>query len=509
VKIRRALLSVSDKRGVAEFARGLSALGIALLSTGGTARALREAGVPVTEVSQVTGFPEMLDGRVKTLHPAIHAAILARRDLPEHRRQIEAAGIVPIDLVCVNLYPFRETVARPGVTPGEALEQIDIGGPALIRSAAKNHPAVAVVVNPDRYPAVLAELTASGGSVSDATRAALAAEAFRHTALYDAAIAGHLGREAASPFPAVLAFVAEKVQDLRYGENPHQAGACYRIPGAAGLGQARQLQGKDLSYNNLLDASAAWAAAHDLPGPGCLIVKHTNPCGAAARPSQRDAYCRARDTDPVSAYGGILAFNRPLEEGTAAEIAKTFVEVVVAPGYTEGALRALKDRKNLRLLEVPQGEVPREEMRSAAGALLVQEADRETLHEEALKVVTRRAPTAEEMADLTFAWRIAKHVKSNAIVFARDGATVGVGAGQMSRVDSCRLAVSKACVPTRGSVVASDAFFPFRDGVDAAAEAGATAVIQPGGSVRDAEVIQAADEHGMAMVFTGIRHFRH
>ena len=509
MKVRRALLSVSDKRGLAEFARALAALGITLLSTGGTARALREAGVPVTEVSEVTRSPEMLDGRVKTLHPAIHGAILARRDLPAHQRELEAAGIVPIDLVCVNLYPFRETVARPGVSATEALEQIDIGGPALLRSAAKNHPAVAVVVNPERYPAILAELTASGGSLSDPTRAALAAEAFRHTALYDAAIASHLAQEEASPFPSVLALAAEKVQDLRYGENPHQAGAFYRVPGLGGLGQARQLQGKELSYNNLLDCDAAWAAAHDLPGAGCVVVKHTNPCGAALRPSQVEAYRRARDTDPVSAYGGILGFNRPLEAPAAVEIAQTFVEVVVAPGYTEGALTALKGRKNLRLLVVPEGELTRQELRSVGGGLLLQEADRATLEEQALRAVTRRAPTTQEMADLRFAWIVVKHVKSNAIVFAHDGATVGVGAGQMSRVDACRLAVIKACFPTKGSVVASDAFIPFRDALDAAAEAGATAVIQPGGSVRDAEVIQAADEHGMAMVFTGMRHFRH
>jgi phosphoribosylaminoimidazolecarboxamide formyltransferase/IMP cyclohydrolase len=509
VKIRRALLSVSDKRGLVEFARGLTALGVTLLGSGGTARVLREAGVPVTEVSEVTGFPEMLDGRVKTLHPAIHAGILARRDLPAHQRELETAGIAPIDLVCVNLYPFRETVARPGVSLAETLEQIDIGGPALVRSAAKNHPAVAVLVNPDRYPAVLAELRAGGGGLSDATRAALAAEAFRHTALYDAAIASHLGREGASPFPPVLALAAEKVQDLRYGENPHQAGAFYRLPGLGGLGQARQLQGKELSYNNLLDCHAAWAAASELPEGGCVIIKHTNPCGAALRPSQVEAYRRARDTDPVSAYGGILGFNAPLEEPTAAEIAQTFVEVVIAPGYTEGALAALKGRKNLRLLEVAEGAAPLQEFRSVGGGLLVQEADRVTLQEEALKVVTRRSPTPQEMADLRFAWVVAKHVKSNAIVFARDGATVGVGAGQMSRVDSCRLAVMKACGPTQGSVVASDAFFPFRDGLDAAAQAGATAIIQPGGSVRDAEVIQAAEEHGMAMLFTGLRHFRH
>ncbi len=509
MKIRRALLSVSDKQGVADFARGLSAMGITLLSTGGTARALREVGLAATEVSEVTGFPEMLDGRVKTLHPAIHAAILARRDLPGHQQTLEAAGITPIDLVCVNLYPFRETVARGDVTLAEALEQIDIGGPALIRSAAKNHPAVAVVVNPERYPALLAELTANGGSLSDRTRAALAAEAFRHTALYDAAIGAYLGQEGALPFPPVLVLTAEKVQDLRYGENPHQAGALYRLPGQGGLGQARQHQGKELSYNNVLDCHAAWGTADDLPAAGCVIIKHTNPCGAAVRSAQLEAYRRARDTDPVSAYGGIVAFNRMLEEPAAAEIALTFVEVVVAPGYSEGALAALRGRKNLRLLEVPEGEPPRQEIRSVGGALLVQEANRATLDEETLRVVTLRAPTPLEMADLRFAWLVAKHVKSNAIVFARDGATVGVGAGQMSRVDACRFAALKACLPTRGSVVASDAFFPFRDGLDAAAAAGATAVIQPGGSVRDAEVIQAADEQGMAMVFTGMRHFRH
>jgi len=518
-KVARALMSVSDKTGLADFARGLARLGITLISTGGTAKALRDAGLAVTDVSAVTGFPEMLDGRVKTLHPVIHGGLLARWDDPGHVRQCEAHGIAPIGLVAVNLYPFEATVSRPGVTRQDAIEQIDIGGPAMVRSAAKNHAHTAVVVDPADYPGVLAELERGGGALSDATRARLARKAFAHTARYDTLIAEYLGRETvagaeADAWPEQVTLRLVRLQGLRYGENPHQSGAFYRCEGEPpfGLGAAAQIQGKELSFNNLVDLQAAFECALDFPEPVAVIVKHTNPCGVAVDAAQAEAYRRARACDPVSAYGGVLGFNRPLEAETAREIAGTFVEAVAAPDYTPEALGLLKDKKNLRLLRVPPPLDPRapyRELRRVRGGLLLQESDAADLAEAALKVVSRRQPTAAEMAALRFAWRVAKHVKSNAIVLTRERETVGVGAGQMSRVDSVRLAALKAQGPTAGTVMASDAFFPFRDGVDAAAAAGVTAVIQPGGSIRDAEVTAATDEHGMAMVFTGIRHFRH
>jgi len=547
IRVRRALLSVSDKTGLAPFASGLAALGVQLISTGGTARALREAGLAVTDVAEITGFPEMLDGRVKTLHPRIHGGLLGRRGHPEHERQMAAQGIAPIDLVAITLYPFEATTAKPDVSLAEAIEDIDIGGPAMLRSAAKNFEAVAVIVDPADYDGVLDELKRNDGSLSAATRFGLARKAFAHTARYDALIAGFLehvevgadgprlssldspaplreaGRSRPS-FPQLLHVRLEKLQELRYGENPHQRAAFYRdLALRGGIAAARQLQGKELSYNNLLDLHAAWELAQEWIEPVVAIIKHTNPCGAATAPELREAYLRARDTDPVSAYGGIIAVNRPLDAPTAREIAATFVEAIVAPGYTEEALAILKDKKNLRLLEFPAGAggtppkgypVPGPgagelELRRVSGGMLVQDRDAVDLDPGALKVVSKRAPTESEMRALRFAWRVAKHVKSNAIVLATEHATVGIGAGQMSRVDSAKLARMKANFPTQGTALASDAFFPFRDGVDAAAEAGVTAVIQPGGSVRDAEVIAAADEHGMAMLFTGIRHFRH
>jgi phosphoribosylaminoimidazolecarboxamide formyltransferase / IMP cyclohydrolase len=517
-KVARALVSVSDKTGLAGFARGLARLGVALISTGGTAKALREAGLAVTDVSAVTGFPEMLDGRVKTLHPKVHGGILARWDDPAHAEQAALHGIERIDLVVVNLYPFEATVRRPGVTRAEAIEQIDIGGPAMVRSAAKNHAHAGVVVDPADYGGVLAELGHSG-ALSDATRARLAQKAFAHTARYDALIAEYLAGEGAAPaapgtWPDAFTIRLARLQGLRYGENPHQTGAFYRCEGEPpyGLGAASQLQGKELSFNNLVDLQAAFECALEFPETAAVIIKHTNPCGAAVDASQAEAYRRARAGDPVSAYGGVLGFNRPLEGETAREIAGTFVEAVAAPDYTAEALAVLRDRKNLRLLRVPPPPDPRapyREFRRVRSGLLVQDSDAADLDEGALRVVSRRPPTAAEMAALRFAWRVAKHVKSNAIVLTRERETVGIGAGQMSRVDSVRLAVMKAQSPTAGTVLASDAFFPFRDGLDAAAAAGVTAVIQPGGSVRDAEVIAAADEHGMAMVTTGIRHFRH
>jgi len=529
IRVRRALLSVSDKTGLAPFASGLAALGVQLISTGGTARALREAGLVVTDVAEITGFPEMLDGRVKTLHPRIHGGLLGRRGHPEHERQMAAQGIAHIDLVAISLYPFEATTAKPDVSLAEAVEHIDIGGPAMLRSAAKNFEAVAVIVDPTDYDGVLDELKRNDGSLSAATRFGLARKAFAHTARYDALIAGFLEKveitdegprisalDSRLTFPQLLHVRLERLQELRYGENPHQRAAFYRdLALRGGIAAAHQLQGKELSYNNLVDLHAAWELAQEWSEPVVAIIKHTNPCGAATAPELREAYLRARDTDPVSAYGGIIAVNRPLDALTAREIAATFVEAIVAPGYTAEALAILKDKKNLRLLELASGE-RREasgdhglEMRQVSGGMLVQDRDAVDLEPGALKVVSKRAPTEGEMRALRFAWRVAKHVKSNAIVLATEHATVGIGAGQMSRVDSAKLARMKANFPTQGTALASDAFFPFRDGVDAAAEAGVTAVIQPGGSVRDAEVIAAADEHGMAMLFTGIRHFRH
>jgi phosphoribosylaminoimidazolecarboxamide formyltransferase/IMP cyclohydrolase len=518
VKVARALISVSDKAGIAGLARALAALGVEILSTGGTARLLEKEGVPVTEVSAWTGFPEMLDGRVKTLHPKIHAGLLARRDSREHLAQLERAGIAPIDLVVVNLYPFAATVADPACTLEEAIENIDVGGPAMLRAAAKNHAGVAVLTDPADYDAVLAEIRATGG-VSAPTRFALAKKAFAHTAAYDGAIANYLhaldGEGRRRAFPDVLTLQFLKRLELRYGENPHQAGALYRDaqPVAGGIAGYAMLQGKELSYNNIADADAAWECVKSFSEPACVIVKHANPCGAAVGETARAAYRKAFATDPVSAFGGILAFNRALDRATAEDIGRQFAEVIVAPRVEPAAREALAGRQNLRVLEVPLAhEAQAHDYRRVGGGLLVQSSDARTAARADMKVVTKKAPSEAQWADLLCAWRVAKFVKSNAIVFCRDGATLGVGAGQMSRIDSVRIAAIKAAnakLDLGGSVVASDAFFPFRDGLDAVAEAGASAVIQPGGSVRDAEVIAAADERGVAMVFTGVRHFRH
>jgi phosphoribosylaminoimidazolecarboxamide formyltransferase/IMP cyclohydrolase len=517
-KISRALISVSDKTGVADFARRLSAAGLEILSTGGTAKALAAAGVPVREVSDFTGAPEILDGRVKTLHPRVHGGILGR-PTPAHRAEMKQAGIEPIDLVVVNLYPFRETVAR-GAPFDEVIENIDIGGPAMIRSAAKNHERVAVVVDPADYAVVLAELDAAG-EVSAATRFRLARKAFAHTAAYDGAIATHLGRidRADAPladFSEALNVSATLARALRYGENPHQKAAFYAVDtGAAGgpsLARAEVLQGKELSYNNLLDLDAALRLCAEFAAPAAAIIKHNNPCGVATSDAGLiEAYRRARETDPVSAFGGIVAVNRPVDGELGRELSETFLECVIAPSYTPEALGALAAKKNLRLLACPiaPDAAGALELRSIAGGLLVQHRDGQTAAAAAAKVASKRAPTPKELRDLDFAWRVCKHVKSNAIVFAADGRTLGIGAGQMSRVDSVKIAVSKARAALAGSVVASDAFFPFRDGVDEAAKAGAVAIVQPGGSVRDVEAVAAADEHGMAMIFTGERHFRH
>ena len=517
--IKQALLSVSDKDGIVDFARGLGRFGIALISTGGTAKLLRDAGVAVTEVADYTGFPEMLDGRVKTLHPKVHAGVLARRDSPEHMAAIGRAAISPIDLVVVNLYPFAATVARPGCTLAEAVENIDIGGPAMVRSAAKNYEHVAVVTDPADYAPVLAELAAANGTLAPQTRLRLAQKAFSHTAQYDGAVSNYLtGLDAAggrARFPQRLNLHFERVQPLRYGENPHQEAAFYRDlqPVAGSLGTYRQRQGKELSYNNIADADAAWECVKGFSEPACVIVKHANPCGAAIAASLVDAYRNAFATDPTSAFGGIIAFNRELDAATARALTQQFVEVVIAPGVAPEAARVLAPKANIRVLEVALAPGANEhDFKRVGGGLLVQTPDTAGIEATALKVVTRARPGEGQIADLLFAWRVAKFVKSNAIVFCSRGRTLGVGAGQMSRVDSARIAAIKAQnsgLALQGSVVASDAFFPFRDGVDTVVAAGARAIIQPGGSVRDDEVIAAADEHGVAMVFTGIRHFRH
>jgi phosphoribosylaminoimidazolecarboxamide formyltransferase/IMP cyclohydrolase len=512
-KVRRALVSVSDKAGVAEFARELARLGVHILSTGGTAQLLAKEGVAVTEVSAYTGFPEMLDGRVKTLHPKIHGGLLARRDDPAHLQAIRDAGIEPIDLLVVNLYPFQATVADPACRLEDAIENIDIGGPAMLRAAAKNHAGVAVVVDPADYAPLLEEIRASGG-VADQRRYALAAKAFAHTAAYDGAIAGYLSAPGAE-FPRVLSLQFAKLQDLRYGENPHQRAAFYRDarPVAGGLAACRQVQGKELSYNNIADADAAWECVKGFSEAACVIVKHANPCGVGTGDSAQIAYDKALRTDPTSAFGGILAFNRALDETTAAAVAKQFAEVIVAPRVEPAALKVLAKKENLRVLEIPLShEHQGHDYKRVGGGMLVQSTDFHPLERSSLKIVSRKKPTEDQLTDLMFAWKVAQFVKSNAIVFCRGGATLGVGAGQMSRVDSARIASIKAAnakLELAGSVVASDAFFPFRDGLDVVVDAGATAVIQPGGSVRDDEVIAAADERGVAMVFTGVRHFRH
>jgi phosphoribosylaminoimidazolecarboxamide formyltransferase/IMP cyclohydrolase len=518
LRIHRALLSVSDKSGIAEFARALAALGIEILSTGGTAKLLQKEGIAATEVSAYTGFPEMLDGRVKTLHPKIHGGLLGRRDDGAHLDAMRKAGIEPIDLLIVNLYPFAATVADPDCRLEDAVENIDIGGPAMLRAAAKNHASVAAVVDPADYPRILEEVRA-GGQVSDATRFSLARKAFAHTAAYDGAIANYLysldPARQRQEYPEVLSLQFAKRQDLRYGENPHQSAAFYRDPRPVegSLATGRQIQGKDLSYNNIADADAAWECVKSFSEPACVIVKHANPCGAAVAATLLETYQRAFATDPVSAFGGILAFNRPLDRATAEALAKQFAEVVIAPRVEADAQSILAGKSNLRVLEVPLGHSSQaHDYKRVGGGLLVQSSDSRTLNRGEVKVVTRKQPSESQWDDLLFAWRVAKYVKSNAIVFCRDRATLGVGAGQMSRVDSARIATIKAqaaSLPLAGSAVASDAFFPFRDGLDVVAEAGASAVIQPGGSVRDQEVIAAADERGIAMVFTGVRHFRH
>ena len=519
IPIRTALISVADKTGLGELARGLARFKIKVLSTGGTAKSLAAEGASVTEVADYTGFPEMLDGRVKTLHPRIHAGILARRDSPDHVAAIRAAGIDPIDLVVVNLYPFVQTVAKPGSTLAEAIENIDIGGPAMLRAAAKNYAGVAVVTDPSDYPKLLAEMSGNGGGVSEGMRFALARKAFAHSAAYEAAIGNYLGtlepEGKRAAFPEKLTLQFEKLQDLRYGENPHQAAAFYRDPhaSAGGLASGTQIQGKELSFNNIADADTAWECVKTFDEPACVIVKHANPCGAAIGPSIREAYDRAFATDPTSAFGGVVAFNRAVGAETAEAVCKPFVEVVVAPEIDAAAHKVFAAKPNVRLLSVPSARASQAfDLKRIGGGLLVQTPDDRALEASGLRTVTRVKPAPKQIADLLFAWRVVKYVKSNAIVFCRDGRTMGIGAGQMSRVDAARVAEFKAReagLELAGSVVASDAFFPFRDGVDVLAKAGAQAVIQPGGSVRDDEVIAAADEHALAMVFTGVRHFRH
>ena len=532
----KALLSVSDKTGVLDFARALHTLGVQLISTGGTAKLLAEAGLPVTEVAEVTGFPEMLDGRVKTLHPMVHGGLLARRDLPEHMAALQQHGIAPIDLLVVNLYPFEATVARAGCTLADAIENIDIGGPAMVRSAAKNWKDVAVLTDASQYAGVLAELQAAGG-VSEATRFALAVAAFNRISNYDAAISDYLssvdtsaGVPAGDAAPARLAFPGQsngrfvKLQDLRYGENPHQQAAFYRDlhPAPGSLVTAEQLQGKELSYNNIADADAAWECVKSFEAPACVIVKHANPCGVAVGQDPLEAYSKAFQTDPTSAFGGIIAFNRTLDGVAAQQVVKQFVEVLMAPDFTPEALAVFKAKANVRILKIAlpasggqtdwaQGRNAVDVKRVGSGMLL-QSADNHEMTLADLKVVTVKQPSPEELQDLLFAWKVAKYVKSNAIVFCKGGMTMGVGAGQMSRLDSARIASIKAGhagLSLQGTAVASDAFFPFRDGLDVVVDAGATCVIQPGGSMRDQEVIDAANERGVAMVTTGVRHFRH
>jgi phosphoribosylaminoimidazolecarboxamide formyltransferase / IMP cyclohydrolase len=520
MKVRRAIVSVHDKTGVAGLGRRLAALGVEILSTGGTAALLRTEGVPVRDVSEVTGFPEMMDGRVKTLHPKIHGGILARRDAPAHVEALERHGIPPIDLVVVALYPFEATIATPGVTRADAIEQIDIGGPTMIRAAAKNQDAVAVVTDPSQYANVLAELEASGGSLSRETCTRLAAEAFRRTATYDAAIAAYLaGNATADTYPGTLFLSGSNTLALKYGENPHQSAAFYHVAGSAPVALAAMtfLGGPELGYNNLLDFSAALGLLMEFDDPAAVVIKHTNPCGVALARSVGDAMSKARACDPVSIYGGIVGVNRTLDMEVVKALAGIFVEILFAPAFEREALdELLRTKKRCRIFEVPcdrralPARLP--EYRSVLGGLLVQSTDLDDLDEGGLNVVSRRAPSADEMRALRFAWRVAKHAKSNAIVLTTVDQVIGVGAGQMNRVDSARLAVMRARamgLDTRGSVCASDAFFPFRDGLDVVAEAGATAVIHPGGSLRDDEVVAAADEHGMAMVSTGMRHFRH
>ena len=514
-RIERALISVYDKTGVVEFARGLAVLDVEIVSTGGTHKLLTSNGIPVREVSELTGFPEILDGRVKTINPRIAAGLLAIRENPDHARQVAEHQIHMIDLVCVNLYPFADTIRKPGVQFDEVIENIDIGGPSMIRAAAKNFQDVAVVTSPDDYASVLAGLQKGAGILDRKALFDLAKKAFLCTARYDAQIAQHLSGIGTDNenFPPNLFMDFEKIESLRYGENPHQRAAFYRWGGQKpyGIAAARQLQGKELSYNNIVDLEAAWNLIQEFSEPACCIIKHTNPCGTAVAGCLHSAYLKAYEADSVSAFGSVIGFNKSVDEQTAVEVSKLFVEAIVAPGFNKGALELLSSRKNLRLIVVNEkvgGDAADYEIKRVTGGILVQERDA-TLFGTETQVATDRKPSAEEQRDLEFAWRVAKHVKSNAIVLAKEGRTVGVGAGQMSRVDSVKISIQKAHPTSKGSVMASDAFFPFRDGIDEAAKAGVTAIIQPGGSLRDQEVIQAANEHGIAMIFTGLRHFKH
>ncbi|MEO8435650.1 MAG: bifunctional phosphoribosylaminoimidazolecarboxamide formyltransferase/IMP cyclohydrolase [Pyrinomonadaceae bacterium] len=544
VRIQRALISVSDKTGIVDLVRALKGRAVEIISTGGTAKVLREAGIEVRDVSEVTGFPEMLDGRLKTLHPLIHGGLLALRHNREHEAAMQQFGIEPIDLVVVNLYPFERTISRDGVTRDQAIEQIDIGGPAMIRSAAKNHESVTVSISPEDYAEILEDLNRHDGSISAKLRLKLALQAFRRTATYDAIVSVFLqrfayGAELTSPAaggvpagigsfaggssdlrapsienaktpPDFAQWTLRKKQDLRYGENPHQQAALYQTNTVGGIGNADVLSGKEMSFNNYVDADAAWQLVCDFDEPACAIIKHTNPAGVAVGVTVEEAYRRALETDPVSAFGGVVAFNRDVDEAAAIAIAKIFTEVIIAPGYDSKALEVLNSKKNLRVLRaVIPAERESLEYKQIIGATLVQTRDTHVLQRDALKVVSSRPPSEEELDDLLFAWIVCKHTKSNAIVYARNGQTLGVGAGQMSRVDSVKIGAMRACLPLKGAALASDAFFPFRDGIDEAAEHGITAIIQPGGSVRDAEAIAAANENNLAMVFTGIRHFKH
>jgi phosphoribosylaminoimidazolecarboxamide formyltransferase/IMP cyclohydrolase len=548
-KIRRALISVSDKTGIVDFARALKDFGVEIISTGGTAKALRDAGIEVRDVSDVTGFPEMMDGRVKTLHPKIHGALLGVRDNPEHEAAMSKHGIEPIDMVVINLYPFQETIKRNGVTLDEAIEQIDIGGPAMIRSAAKNFKDVAVVVSPYFYAEIVDGLAANQGALPLSTRVRLSTQAFFCTADYDRSISTYFGSmgarlaggnaaaepeqpgsvsdtftvtkfyklqgvasvlEAGGSFPHDISLLCDKKIDLRYGENPHQRAALYNTSEDGGVANVELLGGKEMSFNNYVDADAAWQLVYDFDELACAIIKHTNPAGIALGATAEEAYRRALATDPTSAFGGVVAFNAPLDQAAARAVVEVFTEVIIAPKYEAAALEILKTKKNLRVLQVAMPtQSQRLEYKQVSGGMLVQTRDTHQLKRADLKTVTKREPTEDEIRDLMFAWTVCKHTKSNAIVYARDEQTVGIGAGQMSRVDSVRIGAMRAQLPVEGSVLASDAFFPFRDGIDEAAKHGITAVIQPGGSMRDVEVIAACDEQGLAMVFTGIRHFKH
>ena len=520
IRITRVLISVFDKSGLAELAQCLHELGVEVLSTGGTAKFLRELRIPVVDVSDHTGFPEIMGGRVKTLHPKVHGGLLAIRDNTSHLEQMKAQGITPIDMVIVNLYPFRETAAREGISFPEVIEQIDIGGPSMVRSAAKNHAFVAIVTDPADYAGIIAELKTNGGALGDVTRFHLAQKAFAATASYDSAIAAWFAERTFTPegvkkeadkLPSIETLTLKKAADLRYGENPHQRGALYCQAGAQpfGVAGAEFLHGKELSYNNLLDSDAAWNLVLEFDRPAASVIKHTNPCGVAQADTLAEAYTLARDCDPVSAFGSVVALNRTVDSETAAEINKTFVEVVLAPDFTGEALDILRQKKSLRLLRVLASAPLEPQHRQIGGGFLVQDRDDHVIRPEDLRVVTRRQPTAEELQALLFGWRIVKHVKSNAIVFANAVRMLGIGSGQTSRVDAVKWGAMKATLPLEGCALASDAFFPFADGLVTAAEYGVKAVIQPGGSVRDEEVIAAADERDIAMVFTGIRHFKH